>query len=123
MLLPTPNAAPHPDDSPQHTLYVLVRTDIDPAHQVVQAAHAAAEAGRQFYEPAHGIARLIVLAVRDAAQLQAARAFLQWRGVESTVFFEPDFGMGHSALATRPLVAAERKLMRRWPLWQLPAVG
>ena len=107
-------------DTDKFTMYVLVRTDIDPVQQVVQAAHAAAEAGRAFYAARHGIASLIVLGVPNRDTLLAARDTLLQRGLETTLFFEPDFGMGESALATEPLDAALRRRLRDWPLLKAP---
>ena len=101
----------------KHTLYVLVRTDIPAAQQMVQAAHAAAEAARTFYRPEHGIASLIVLAVADKARLHQAQRQLQAKGIDCELFHEPDFGIGDSALATQPLRDEQRKHLRRWPLW------
>jgi hypothetical protein len=105
----------------KHTIYVLIRLDISLAQQMVQAAHAAAEAGRQFYKSPHGIASLIVLSVANQEKLYAAQAQLHRKGVANTVFFEPDFGIGDSALATEPLLDHQRKYMRGWPLWGAPA--
>jgi hypothetical protein len=106
-------------DGHKRTLYVFVRTDLSLEQQVVQAAHAAAEAGRSFYRPEHGIASLIVLAVPNLAALYQARRRLESHGIEHDMFFEPDWNTGHSAIGTRPLVDAERALLRNYPLWKL----
>jgi hypothetical protein len=106
-------------DGLKRTIYVLVRTDISVEQQVVQAAHAAAEAGRLFYSLEHGIASLIVLSVPNKDALYRAATQLQALGIAHDVFFEPDWEMGHSALGTRPLLDSERKLMKGWPLWKL----
>ncbi len=103
------------------TMYVLVRTDIDPVQQLVQASHAAAEAGRTFYDERHGIASLIVLAVPDREALLAAHHRLRAQGLGCELFFEPNFGIGESALATEPLDARTRRRLRGWPLFKLPA--
>lgn len=102
----------------KRTFYVLVRTDIPVEHQLVQAVHAAAEAARLHYRPEHGIASAIVLQVPTLCALLAAQARLAGKGVATELFFEPDFGIGHSALATAPLLDAERKHLRGWPLWK-----
>lgn len=109
-----------PADGLKRTIYVFVRTDITVEQQIVQAAHAAAEAGRRFYAPEHGIASLIVLAVSGPAKLQKAAKRLQALDIDFDVFFEPSWEMGHSALATRPLLDSERPLLKAWQLWKLP---
>jgi len=106
-------------DGQKRTIYAFVRTDLAPEQQMVQAAHAAAEAGRSFYRPEHGIASLIVLAVPNLAALYKAKAHLESLDIEHDMFFEPDWNTGHSAIGTRPLTDAERPLLRGYPLWKL----
>lgn len=106
-------------DGLKRTIYVFVRTDISPEQQMVQAAHAAAEASRLHYRPEHGIASLIVLAVPNKESLYRAATQLEALGIAHELFFEPDWEMGHSAMATRPLLDSERPLLRGWPLWKL----
>lgn len=98
--------------------YVLVREDLSQEQQMVQACHAALEAGFAFNAPAM-TSRLIVLTVPNQEALMAAAARLDRYGVDHHMFFEPDFGpMGHSALATRPVhEKKERHLMRKYPLF------
>lgn len=100
-------------------VYVLVREDIPVAQQLVQASHAALEAGFRFQQP-EKTASLIVLSVPDEAALKEAAARLAGHDIEHHMFFEPDFGpMGYSALATRPLVEKkDRHRMRKWPLYR-----
>lgn len=117
--LVTPDHAAEPTVV-KRTLYVLVRRDIPIAQQLVQAAHAAAEAGRTFYKAEHGIASLIVLTVPDVRALHAARARIEGKGVQTLLFHEPDYGIGDSALSTEPLLDEQRKYLASWPLWRLP---
>ncbi len=99
-------------------VYVLIRTDISLEQQIVQASHAAVEAGFRFQPPADDTASLIVCAVPDQQALERAARELQLRNIEHHMFFEPDFDMGHSALATRPIYGDERKAMRKYPLYR-----
>ena len=107
------------DDEAKTTIYVVIRTDIRIEQQVVQAIHAGAEAGRSFYQPEHGIASLVLLAVPDVEALYSLRDRLTSKGVRTELFYEPDFQMGHSALATEPLGQDRRKFLRGLPLWKL----
>lgn len=103
-------------------VYLLIRTDISFEQQLVQVAHAAFEAGQDFARPAQ-TASIVMLAVPDRAALEAAAKRLSLRGIEHHLFVEPDFGMGSSALATRPISQkSERYLMRKYPLYRLPEI-
>ena len=107
-----------PEDGQKRYIYVFIRTDISLEQQMVQANHAAAEAGRLFYRPDHGIASLVTLAVRNPARLAKAQRRLESLGLEHTVFFEPDWQMGYSAIGTRPVLEHERRHFREWQLWK-----
>lgn len=103
----------------KYTLYIFVRKDISLAQQMVQLGHAAAEAGKHFYDDAeHGIASLVALAVEDKAGLHRAERILNARGLRTVLFHEPDFGMGDSALGAEPVTQEQRKLFRQWSLWR-----
>jgi hypothetical protein len=97
--------------------YVIVRKDISPVQIVVQASHAAYQAGFAFDEPVD-ISSVILLQVPDQATLEEAAKRLDRHKVEHRMFYEPDFGpMGFSALATRPLTRKkERFLMANYEM-------
>ena len=98
-------------------VYVLVRRDISLAQQVVQSNHASWEAGLAFQAPGHTCS-MVVCTVADQKELLEAAERLARYGIEHQVFFEPDFGMGYSALCTRPLeTKKERYVMSKYPLW------
>ncbi len=97
--------------------YVLVRRDLSLPQQMVQACHAALEAGFAFTAPAE-TSSVIVCTVADKAELLAAAERLERYGIEAQLFFEPDFEMGYSALASRPLLTKkERYVMAKYPLF------
>lgn len=101
-------------------VYVFVRADLPVEQQMVQASHAALEAGFRFEQPAQ-TASLVLLSVPDMPALESAAQRLAQYDIDHHLFYEPDFGpMGHSALATRPITAKkERHLMRKYPLYRL----
>jgi hypothetical protein len=100
-------------------IYVLIRKDISIAQQLVQVGHAAREAALAFpAAPDEPIASIIVCEVPDREALLEASERLTGYGVEHSVFFEPDFGMGESALATRSVFQKkERYVFRKYPLY------
>lgn len=100
-------------------VYVMVRKDLTLEQQMVQLGHAALEAGYAFDGPRNQTAHLVLLEVPDQPALQAAASRLERHGIEHALFYEPDFGMGHSALATRPVTERhERQLFRKYPLYR-----
>lgn len=109
---------------PHPCTYVLVREDLALEQQLVQACHAALEAGFAFDAPAR-TSSLIVCTVPDRNALQAAQQRLARYGIRTQMFFEPDWEMGHSALATEPLTQRKQRFaMSTYPLFRsVPAAA
>lgn len=95
--------------------HVLVRGDLPPAYQAVQATHAGMLAAARF--PGADQARLAVLAVPDQAALIQWASRLERASVAFATFEEPDHHLGFTALCTAPGTARERRLLARLPLW------
>ena len=96
---------------------MLVRTDIPLADQIVQVGHACLQAGDRFVQPKEPC-HLVLLAVPSEAGLCAAVARAKAAGVRCEAFYEPDDEMGYTAACTEPLEAGDRRLFRRFSLWQ-----
>ena len=99
--------------------YVLVRKDIKPEHQIVQACHAALHAGFSFKDPGI-VPHLIVCEVADMQGLLEAKIALEQKGINTYLFHEPDWDMGYSALASEPIGCPKtRKSFSKYPLLKL----
>lgn len=102
--------------------YVIVRKDIPLHQQLVQSAHAAHYAGFRTPEPDE-ICSLITLQVADEWALFQAYRHLAMSGIKVVPFFESDWNMGLSAIATEPLFTREqRQPLRGYELWTAPDV-
>jgi hypothetical protein len=89
---------------------VVVHLDQSSEQVLVQAAHAAAEAGAHFLPSRGKPPSMAVLAVPDEPALLALREAVEARGIRSRIFREPDFAPlsrdepGHySAFATEAI--------------------
>jgi hypothetical protein len=99
--------------------YVLVRLDIPLHQQIVQVAHAAITAGARFGCPAYH--HLVLCGVHEEIDLHRASEVLEGAMIEHVTFYEPDDGIGYTALCTAPVTnPAQRRLFRQYPLWQAP---
>ena len=107
------------EQNKQPYTYILLRKDISPEQRVVQASHAALEAGFRFPRPSE-VSYLIVLEVANQEELLDAAQVLDDKGIEYYKFFEPDNNMGFSALCTRPLFTnRERNIFKQWKLFKM----
>lgn len=98
-------------------LYVVVRADLSPAQQAVQAVHAA-QAFAVEHPAAHlawhrGSNTLALLAVEGEAELLALHRKARLRALAASLFREPDLGDQATALVLSP---AARPLCKGLPL-------
>lgn len=97
---------------------MLVRADLPTAQQLVQAVHAAYEAGKHLAGGLPNIDATVLCRVRDERELLRAEAYLQHRGIGTVLFNEPDIGNEATALATEPINGSHRKALSRYQLWE-----
>jgi hypothetical protein len=101
-------------------IYTFIREDISPAQQIVQLGHACHEAGKllphlEFKQPSS----LILLSAKDEQDLEMIARKIDCAGIDFYMFYEPDNGMGHSAICTRPIMSdRERVFFRKWDLYR-----
>jgi hypothetical protein len=101
-------------------VYVLVRSDLSPSQQAVQAIHAAVEASRVGLIDGSGDhPHLVVLSIPDESSLLIASEKLRAADIPHAVFVEPDLGDEATALATAPLSGDARRHFRRYRLLEL----
>lgn len=102
--------------------YVLIRSDLSIEQQLVQAVHAGMKAVGE-----HGNlcpdTRLAVLAVRDRAHLLQCAGELADAGIAFSLFEEPDYAMGASALATAPGPSLNLRCLKKLPLFKALGSG
>jgi hypothetical protein len=98
--------------------YIFIRTDIPFEQQLVQSSHAALEAGFEFDKP-EKTSSIIVIPAKSQAELYKISDRLSTQNIKHKLFFEPDFNMGHSALATEPILCSEkRKVLKKFQLYK-----
>lgn len=89
--------------------YILVRRDMPPSVQVVQASHAAMETGFKCPAPPTPT-HFVVLGVSGEKELQFYAEYLKAHGIRCEMFFEPDYGWGNTALCTHPIKGKIKEL-------------
>lgn len=101
-------------------VYVFVRSDLSVEQQLVQAGHAALEAGIFLGDRnQQDVSSLIVLKVKNKYQLEKALAYIKNENIETVSFYESDYDVGFTAFATRPVVDTERYIFKKYNLWKL----
>ncbi len=87
------------------------------AQQIVQAVHAAHEAGIRFGDPSN-IHSVVICQVPDEAHLLRQEKRINARGIRTYLFREPDIGDEATALASELVGGDKRKVFARLSLWR-----
>lgn len=85
---------------------------------MVQASHAALEAGLKFPYQAKEPSSLIVIGVKNQYQLEKARREVEEAGIRTEMFYEPDWDYGNTAFGTEAITEDQRHTFRRYNLWK-----
>lgn len=101
-------------------VYLIIRTDLPLAQQIIQTAHAAQECGLYLSDPGPEPDYICMLAVPDEDALLELGVRIQTAGVQYRLICEPDLGNQATAIATEPITGSRRKLFRGAMLWTAP---
>lgn len=99
--------------------YVWLRKDLQPVHAIIQAGHALHEIGldsRRLAKANH----MVLFEVPNEKVLFEVEKELSWLGIRHHLFYEPDYGMGYTAIASEAFCENDpiRKRFSRWPLYK-----
>jgi hypothetical protein len=94
-------------------VYVLVRKDIPLRAQAVQACHACYDGQLTKRKSCN----LVLLNVEDENDLQKYATLCRDQDIKFEMFYEPDYDLGWTALATMPLKGEKRSLFKDLNLW------
>ena len=94
-------------------IYLMVRKDLPSKEQcLVQAAHAAMEAGIYFGKKTAEPYTFCVLQAENESELKGFAEFLTLDGIAHRPFYEPDQDFEMTAVATEPITEDKRRLFR-----------
>ena len=75
------------------------------------------EAGRHLATP-ESTTHLVLIGVDDQEELLDIRDYLNFKGVQHHLFFEPDDDMGYSSQTTEPIEPSNRKIFQHFKLYK-----
>lgn len=101
--------------------YILVRQDISPEQQLVQASHATLVLGSNLPKDINpSMVHFVVCGFGGLTELMAMKKYLQDNRIGFNDFIEPDIGDEMTAIATLPVKAYKRdSILRQLPLLKL----
>ena len=98
--------------------YIFIRKDLAPEQQIVQASHAALEAGFRFDQP-EKTSHIVLIGIDGQDELQRISSYLLDQNILHEMFFEPDYDTGYTSIATQPIYGEQRKPLKKFPLHRL----
>lgn len=100
--------------------YVFVRADIPLSYQIVQACHACLERGLSLpvCNKPDQTSFLILFSVKDEQDLKQKADYLDRHDISFSMFYEPDYDTGYTAICTEPIYGEQRKLFKKFKLWK-----
>ncbi len=98
-------------------MYIFIREDLTTPQKIVQASHAALEAGFVYDKPPSST-HLVLLGAKNQEDLLSISNHLKKCNIDFQMFYEPDYDTGFTAIATRPLFGEERIPLKRYRLFQ-----
>ena len=102
-------------------VYTFIRTDLPIEQQIVQAAHSALEAGREFGTP-NTPSHLILLEAKSQYHLERIADELEQKEIRYHMFYEPDDDRGYTSITTEPLTDdSKRKYFSKHSLYRFNA--
>lgn len=99
-------------------VYILVRKDLSKEQQGVQAVHAGMASVHE-HKGLKSDTRLVLLSVEDESDLLQWKEKTIYKDIKHEMFYEPDYGIGWSALATAPISRKEGKIFKKLNKWTL----
>ena len=101
-------------------VYIFLRKDIPQTAQIIQAAHATHEMALRIKEEQkpEKIAHFVLFQANDEAHLERIKTFLDTNSVGHYTFYEPDYDMGHTAIACEPIYGDRRNIFRKFKMWK-----
>lgn len=102
--------------------YLFVRTDLPIEQQIIQTNHATYHMALAY--PFHNhqtIPSIVLIGVPHQKALERVIQKLNRHNIAHTPFYEPDWDMGLSAVATTPNLSEEqRSVLRNYSIWREP---
>ncbi len=98
-------------------VYCVVRRDLSPSQQAVQAGHALLLVGNKFLDSnTNQTPHLVLLGVDTEEDLLSLHETLVKNQVSVTLYWEEDFNNAFTSLATAPLSGDKRRLFKKYRL-------
>jgi len=95
-------------------MYIFIRADIDPTYQIIQTGHALFEHAIKLDKKPEQISSFCLLQAKDEKDLLKISSELEMKDINFTIFNEPDYDTGYTAIAAGPIYGKDRKMFKKF---------
>jgi len=99
-------------------MYIFLRKDIDQTYQIIQAGHALFEHALSIENKPKEISSFCLLEAKNERELLKISTKLEMKDINFTMFHEPDFETGYTAIAAGPIYEKDRKLFKKFKFYK-----
>ena len=99
-------------------MYIFVRTDIDKTYQMIQSGHALFEHALTIENKPEQISSFCLLQAKDENDLLKISEKLKMKDINFTIFNEPDYNTGYTAIAVGPIYGEDRKFFKKFKFYK-----
>ena len=99
-------------------IYIILRKDLDPVYQIIQAGHSLFEHGLKITTPPEQTAHFCLLEAKDETELLKIKERLEQKDFEHTLFHEPDYDTGYTSLAIGPIYGEDRRFFKKYKFFR-----
>lgn len=97
-------------------MYIFIRRDLDATYKIIQAGHALFEHALKITNKPDQISSFCLLDAKDEEDLIRISKKLEMKGIDFTMFYEPDYDTGHTAIAAGIINENDRKHFKKYRL-------
>jgi hypothetical protein len=99
-------------------MYIILRKDLDPTYQIIQSGHALFEHALTLTDKPSQTSNFCLLEAKDEEDLMKIAGKLEQKDINLTMFHEPDYDTGYTAIAAGPIYGEDRKHFKKFKFFR-----
>jgi len=99
-------------------MYIFIRKDLSEAYKIIQAGHALFEHAITLNDKPKQTSHFCLLEAKDENELIQIAGKLEFKDINYTMFNEPDYATGYTAIAAGPIYDSDRKHFKKYRIYK-----
>lgn len=99
-------------------MYTFIRKDLGEAYKIIQAGHALFEHALTLNDKPERTSHFCLLEAKDENDLMQIASKLEMKNINFTMFHEPDYDTGYTAITAGPIYGTDRKHFKKYRIYK-----